>query len=92
MSKPIKLKKILPLFEVGLRVEVYAIDEDEDTPIFEGYLYDIPWHLLNYYLSTGGSHDFSAIDGLATTNDYGVNLPVLQFCVAEDPDFILKEG
>lgn len=91
MSKPIKLKKILPLFEGGLHVEIYAIDEDEETPIFEGYIYETPWYLLNYYLSTGGSHDFSAIDGIVTTNDYSVNLPVLQFFVAEDPGFVLKE-
>lgn len=92
MSKPIKLKKILPLLEGSLDVEIYAIDEDDSIPVYKGDVYNIPWYLLNYYFSTGGSHDFNAIDAFATVNDYNVKLSVLQLFVAEDPDFILKEG
>lgn len=91
MSKPIKLKKILPLFEGSLDVEIYAIDEDDTTPAYKGDIYAIPWYLLNYYFSTGGSHDFNAIDATVITNNYDVKLPVLQFFVAEDPNFVLKE-
>lgn len=91
MLKPIKLKKILPLLESSLDVEIYAIDEDDSTPVYKGDVYDIPYFLLNYYFSTGGSYDFSAIDAFATVNEYNVKLPVLQLFVAEDPNFILKE-
>jgi hypothetical protein len=59
MSKKLQLKDILPYLELTANVTLYQKDlystkspvfEDEDYEIFKGYIMDIPWIYLNFYL------------------------------------------
>ena len=49
-----KLKKILPYIEKHINCRIFLVcgdDEDMDnTPVFEGFVDNIPWTLLNYKL------------------------------------------
>ena len=44
-----KLKKLLPLLDGLNRCKIFVVGEEE-PPIFEGYISDVPWTLLNYKL------------------------------------------
>lgn len=59
MNKKLQLKDILPYLEITANVVLYQKDlyttdspvfEDEDYEVFEGYVMDIPWIYLDFYL------------------------------------------
>lgn len=47
-----KLKNILPYIEKYINCRIFLVvgDEEDDTPVFEGFVDNIPWTLLNYKL------------------------------------------
>lgn len=55
-----KLKKALPLFDGMDKCKIFLAENDEE-PIFEGYISDVPWTLLNYKLYADASDDLSSI-------------------------------
>ena len=55
-----KLGKILPLLDGMNKCKIFLAEDSEES-IFEGYISDIPWTLLNYRLFADASDDLSSI-------------------------------
>jgi len=66
MKKPMKLKKIIKYFDGLSNVIIWLEDEYNDEeepeePIYEGLVMDIPWYILDFYLSnTEGGESIAA--------------------------------
>lgn len=45
-----KLKKLLPLLDGLNKCKIFLAEEEKEEPIFEGYISDVPWTLLDYRL------------------------------------------
>lgn len=57
-----KLKKVLPLLDSLNKCKIFLAEDSEDEePIFEGYISDVPWTLLNCQLYADASEDLSSI-------------------------------
>ena len=55
-----KLGKILPLLDGMNKCKIFLAEDNEES-IFEGYISDVPWTLLNYRLFADASDDLSSI-------------------------------
>lgn len=66
MTKQLTLKHILPYFAKDIKTKIYQTDcynnKQCEEEIFEGYLGDIPWIYLDYYLDNEATEFNEAID------------------------------
>lgn len=57
--KEIKFKKIIKLFDPLNYCKIYTTEDE--SPVFTGFVMDIPWYLLDYYLDNPKGDDYQAI-------------------------------
>lgn len=78
-----KLKKLVKLFSFCDSVIIWG--SDNETPLFEGSILEIPWTFMNYKIGRKNKEDdeepiFTSIQ----KNKYGATLPVITINVIDE--------